>query len=175
MEQIEATNMIGTDSFQDYLKKHKEDVRDRGVEGYYHVDVVAEAYSQGFCDGKNSSRKDIISELVKQQLEKFTERANQIYILSKRIISHLKDKNYSVDSLHINLTFNRPSVIIAVPEDQLNDDDFVKYSYSKLFEIKDIYSKLFNEYLDLGLITSKDLDSSLLEEDGFGYKEVYSG
>lgn len=168
-------NTIGSESFQQYLKLHNEHVKDRGSEGYYHVNVVAEAYAQGFCDGEKSGKKDIVSEIVKQEIEKFTQKANQIYILSKRIISHLNKQSYKVSSLHINLNFKRPSVIISVSDEQLNNDEFVKLAYSKMFEVKDIYTKLFGEYLDLGLVSFDNLDKNLLKEDGFGYIEEYCG
>jgi len=163
----------GSELFQQYLTSHKDQVKDRSTEGFYHVNVVAEAYSQGFSDGEKSGKKDFISEFVKQEVEKFTDKANQIYILSKRIISFLSDKSFKVSSLHINLSFQRPSVIIAISDEQLNNDEFVKIAYSKMFEIKEIYSKLFEEYLDIGLVSSDNLDEELLKDDGFGYKENY--
>ncbi len=168
------TAQTGSDSFQQYLSKHKNVVRDKSSAGYYHVDVVAEAYTQGFTDGKNSGEQDFISNIVKQEVEKFTQRANQIYILSKRLISYLTKYKYCVSSLHIKLSFSKPSVIISVSDEFLNNDKFIQLAYSKMFEIKDIYSKLFDEYLDLGLVSANNLDISLLEEDGFGYKEVFS-
>ncbi len=165
---------IGSESFHQYLKKHKAQVKDKNFDSYYPVNVVAEAYTQGFSDGEKSGKQDFISEIIKQEVEKFTQKANQIYILSKIIISYLNEKSFLVSSLHINLTFQRPSVIIAVSDKLLNNDDFVKTAYDKLFEIKNIYSKLFDEYLDVGLVASDNLDIKLLVEDGFGYKEDYS-
>jgi hypothetical protein len=170
-----GTSKIVTNSelFQQYLEKHKDQVRDKSSEEFYHVNVVAEAYNQGFKDGEKSKRKDIIDELVKKEIEHFTQKANQIYILSNRIISHLNENSYKTCSLHLNLTFQRPSVIIAVPADQLVDDEFINIAYSKMLEIKEIYTKLFNEYLDIGLVSSENLDEEMLLSDGFGYKEVY--
>lgn len=47
----------GTESFQEYLAKYKDQVNSENTEGYYHVAVVADAYNQGFCDGEKSGKK----------------------------------------------------------------------------------------------------------------------
>lgn len=162
-----------SDLFNKYLDECKGEVKSKSSEGYYHVDVVAEAYTKGFSDGKKSGEKDFIKNIISNEIEKFTQRANQIYILSKNVISYLNTKKYNISSLHINLTLGRPSVIISVNNDQLNDDTFIESAYSKIFENKNIYLKLFNENLDIGLVSSDSLDGNLLEEDGFGYIEKY--
>lgn len=159
--------------FNQYLDSCKGQVKSRSEEGYYHVDVVAEAYSKGFSDGKKTGKEEFLKIIISNEVEKFTQKANQIYILSKNVISFLKSKEYDVTSLFINLTPNRPSVIISVSNELLNDDSFVVSAYSKIQENKKIYSKLFDEALDIGLIANDNLDVNLLKEDGFGYIENY--
>jgi hypothetical protein len=155
--------------FQQYLDKYQGEIRDKGSDNYYHIDFVAEAYNQGFEDGKKSSKKDFIEDLINKEIETFMQKANQIYLLSKSII-----KLFNANSLHINITFNRCSAIIAVKDECLNDDDFINAIYGKIFEAKESYAKLYNdEYLDLGIVSSENLDMKILEQDGYTYKEIY--
>lgn len=163
----------GTDKFNSYLLKYKDDAIPESMEGYYHADVVAEAYSQGFSDGKLSGKQDFIAELIKKQREVFSQKANQVYILSHNVISFLKTHNFPISSMHINLNHNCPRVILSVPSETLNNDEFVEKAYRKIFENKQIFSQLFPEILDLGLVASDNLDIELLKEDGFGYSEEY--
>lgn len=162
-----------SDLFNKYLDTCKGEVKSRGIEGYYHVDIVADAYNQGFLDGKKSGKAVFLENLISNEIEKFTQKANQIYILSKNVISFLAQKKFNVVALYINLNPNRSSVIISVKNDILNDDTFVEIAYSKTFENKKIFSKLFNEALDIGFLASDNLDEKLLREDGFGYIEKY--
>ena len=54
------------------------------------------------------------------------------------------------------------------------NDDFIEKAYSKIFENKIICSKLFPDSLDMGLVSSNNLDCQLLEDDGFGYTEKFN-
>lgn len=162
-----------SDLFYKYLDTCKGEVKSRSTEGYYHVNVVAEAYSKGFSDGKKSGKSEYLKLIVSNEIEKFTQKANQIYILSKNIISFLKERKFDVSGLYINLSPSRPSVIISVTNEFLNEDAFVESAYSKVYENKNIFTKLFNEPLDIGLLSSDNLDEDLLKEDGFGYVEKY--
>ena len=89
------------------------------------------------------------------------------------MISFLKENNFLVSGLYIKLSYKCPCIIIAVPNDTLNNDDFVELAYIKLHENKGIFSKLFNEVLDIGFVSSDNLDNALLTKDGFGYSGVY--
>lgn len=163
----------GTDKFHSYILKYKDDAIAEGMEGYYHADIVAEAYTQGFSDGKKSGKQDFIAELIKKQREVFSQKANQVYILSHNVITFLKNHNFPINSMHINLNHNCPRVILSVSSDILNNDEFVEKAYHKIFENKQIFSKLFPEILDIGLVANDNLDMDLLKEDGFGYSEEY--
>jgi len=167
---ITASN---SDLFKDYLDSCKGKVKSKSADSYYHVDVVAEAYTKGFSDGKQSGQSEFMELIISNEIEKFTHKANQIYILSKNFISFLEKDNYKLTGLYINLTPSRPSVIISVSDKYLNDDLFVEKAYSKLFENKKIFNKLFNEHLDIGLLSSDSLDEEILRDDGFGYIEKY--
>ncbi len=159
--------------FYKYLDTCKGEVKSRSTEGYYHVDVVAEAYTKGFSDGKKSGKNEFLKLIVSNEIERFVQKANQIYILSKNVISFLKDKKFNVSGLYINLSPSRPSVIISVSNEFLNDDSFVETAYSKVHDNKKIFSELFNEPLDIGFISNDSLEEALLKEDGFGYVEKY--
>ncbi len=155
--------------FQQYLDKYQGEIRDKGSDNYYHIDCVAEAYNQGFEDGKKSSKKDFIEDLINKEIEVFLEKANRIYVLSKSII-----ESFHANSLYLNISFNRCSAIIAVNDESLNNDDFINAIYGEIFEAKRVYAELFDdEYLDLGVVSSENLDVAILEQDGFTYKEMY--
>lgn len=162
-----------SDLFNQYLYSCKGEVKSQSSEGYYHVDVVADAYKRGFSDGEKSGQEDYINSIITRELEKFTERANQIYILSKNVISLLDKINFNATALYMNLTPNRNSVIIAVPSESLVNDAFIEQAYAKIFENKKIYSKLFNEIFDIGFLSSDNLDQDMISQDGFGYVETY--
>lgn len=167
------TRPSNSDLFKEYLDSCKGEVKSRSTEGYYHVDVVADAYNKGFSDGKKSGKKEFIDLIISNEVEKFTQKSNQIYILSKNVIETITHHNYKVSGLYINLTPDRPSVILSIPNRYLNIDDFVKIGYSKIHENKKIYAKLFDEMLDIGFVSSDNLEEDLLKNDGFGYIEKY--
>jgi hypothetical protein len=161
----------GTDLFYTYLTQYKDQARHENFDGYYHVDVVVEAYNQGFSDGKESGKKDFVEEMRKNIVERFTQKANQIYILTKNVVSFLNHHKFFAESIYIKLADICPRVIIVVKNEYLTNDEFVELSYSKITEMERIFSKLFNENLDMGLIGSEFLDAELLTQDGFGYSE----
>lgn len=162
-----------SDLFYKYLDSCKGEVKSKSTDGYYHVDVVAEAYNKGYSDGKDKGETEFIERIISNEVDSFTQKANQIYILSKKIISTLKNEKTPADGLYISLKANRFSVIISTTSEQLNNDDFVNIAYAKIFEYKKLFNHLFNEHLDIGMISSDDLDEVLLKEDGFGYHEKY--
>lgn len=158
--------------FHTYLTQYKDQVREQDSDGYYHVDVVAEAYNQGFADGEKSGKKDFLDQIVKGRVERFTQKANQVYILTQRVVSFLNTHTYKIHSFHINLSAGCQQVIISADNDLLLNDDFVEKAYMKAFEMKRIFAELFDEHLDMGFVASDDLDFQVLEKDGFGYFEV---
>ncbi|MEZ5001863.1 MAG: hypothetical protein R2730_02400 [Chitinophagales bacterium] len=174
-KELTRTELISgdSDSFNRYLDSVKDQVVNEEKKDYYSVDVVAEAYSQGFSDGEKRGKQDIFRIIFKNKIENFTQKANQIYILSKNTISHLKEHGFKVKSLHINLRIDSLRVVIVVANDLLVDDTFINIAYSKVIDNKKIYDELFDETLDIGLISGDNLDEDLLVEDGFGYIEKY--
>lgn len=72
---VQSIGKSGTDSFQSYLKKHKDDVRSTVANNYYHVDVVAEAFNEGFTAGEKSGKKEFVSKLIKSRIEELTQKA----------------------------------------------------------------------------------------------------
>ncbi|MFW5805139.1 MAG: hypothetical protein ACOCVX_01295 [Bacteroidales bacterium] len=163
----------GLKSFNDYISKYKEEARTKESKDYFHVDVVTQAFTEGYNKGKKIADSQFVNELINERNEKFQERSTLIYILSKKVVDYIKELKYSPISLHINLKTNRPSVIIAVPSKALLKDCFIDNAYEKLFEIRDTYEKLTNEILDIGYIGGGDIDKSLLKADGFGYSETF--
>ena len=169
-----ADNIQGSDLFFDYLNQCKDKVQSSNTEDYYPVNVVADAYKQGYGDGEKSGKRNFVEMLLKNKIKNFTLQSNQIYILSQKIISSLKEKSFSVESLHIRLNQDCSRVVLSIKESLLLDDDFVERAYSKISEVKQIYKKLFDNNLDVSLVSHDTLDVHLLKDDGFGYSEVYS-
>lgn len=161
----------GTELFHTYLNLYADQVKHESVEGYYHVDIVAEAYNQGFKDGNESGKKDFVEEMRKNRIEKFIQRSSQVYILTKKVVSYLNENKFCVESLHIDVLHFAPRVIISISNELLTNDDFVQLSYAKIFEMKRIFSDLFNTHLDMGLVSAAFLNKEMLAEDGFGYSE----
>lgn len=106
-----------------------------------------------------------------ESAERFTQKANQVYILTNVAIDYFRKNGYSVNSFFINIVHPNPQAIITVDNAQLLDDDFVQLAYSKLFELKKIFSKLFDNTFDIGLLASDSLDLQSLKEDRFDYSE----
>lgn len=174
---IKPLDITGTEQFQSYLRKHNDDVRNTAANNYYPANVVADAFSQGFNagekSGKQAGKEEIIAQLLKNKVEELTQKSTQAYILTSRIVKHIKNTGNRVHSFHLNIFHENPKVIIAVKNDLLLDDDFVMDVYKRIFEIKEIFDELFGVDLDMGLIGSNDLDLELLSEDGYEYSEQF--
>lgn len=170
---MSSKTINGTDKFYSYINEYKNEAIPESSEGYYPFNVVADAYTQGFSDGKKSGKNDFIAELIKKRSELFSQKANQVYILAQNVIAFLKENDFTILSMHINLNQSCPRVILSVSSDTLNNDDFVEKAYGKIFENKQIFSKLFPEMLDIGIVANDNLDTELLLEDGFGYSEEF--
>jgi hypothetical protein len=163
----------GINLFNNYLSRHQEFSKQTKVNHfYYHVDVVADAYGQGLKDGKNIGKKDFIDKIMKSTAERFAEKANQVYILTKNTLSYIIGKGYDVNSFYINIYHNNPKVIIAVDNKYLLDDDFVEFAYSKIYDAKNTFTSIFDNTLDISLAGTENLDIELLEQDGFEYSEL---
>lgn len=169
------TGTTGLNQFNTYLETHQSYAKSEKVSDlYYHVNVVAEAYDQGLSDGKNIGRQEFVEKIMKTSAERFTEKANNVYILSKRILHFLGDNGYTVDSFHINIFHKNPKVIFAVKNSILLEDKFIELAYTKIHEVKCTFRKTFESTLDMGLIDSDSLDLDLLSQDGFEYSEGIS-
>ncbi|MFV8347198.1 hypothetical protein [Flavobacterium sp. ZB4P13] len=165
----------GLNLFNSYLADNKHQAKDSKINDlYYHVNVVAEAYSKGFADGENTGKKDFLDKLVQSTTEKFIEKANQVYLCTKSTLTALHKEQYPVHSFYINIFHQNPKVIIVVPNEILLNDDFVELSYMKIHEVKCSFSSLFNSTLDMGIMGCEDLDEKLLEKDGFDYSEYFN-
>jgi hypothetical protein len=92
------------ESFNAYLDKCKGEVSSSKAEGYYHVNVVADAYKQGFSDGKQTGEKEFMKLLIKGEIEKFSMKATKIYSLSKEAIALYKKTGVKVKQNLFNLT-----------------------------------------------------------------------
>lgn len=161
----------GTDSFNEYLSKYKSEVKRESADEYYHVDVVADAYQKGYVDGKKSGTKDLVNDVFQKHIEHFKQKSNQVYILTTRLISFLKEREYFAHSFYLDVNPTCPKVLIAVPDQYLLNDEFVKFAYNKVNELRKVFVELFGKNLDMSLVGSDNLDKESLQEDGFGYSE----
>ncbi|MBL0911755.1 MAG: hypothetical protein IBJ09_05230 [Bacteroidia bacterium] len=162
--------------FIDYLNTHAENVKTSKVNDlYYHVNVVADAYTRGFTDGKEAAKQDVIDVIMQKAREQFFEKANQVYLSAKATVNHLAEKNYKVEKIYIKVFHKSPKVIISVKSDLLLDDEFVEFAYPKIHEVQCSFHSLFQNTLDLSLIDTEGLDEELLSKDGFDYSEPMYG
>lgn len=165
--------LTGIGLFNDYLALHSDDAETSKISDlYYHVNVVADAYSRGYNDGEKKAEKEVMALITKKAKERFIEKANEVYLSSKAMVNHLSLKQYKVSKIYINIFHRNPKVIIAVEDYMLLDDDFVEFAYTKINEMKSSFHSLFQSTLDLSLISSEDLDEELLSLDGFDYSEA---
>ncbi|WP_166921975.1 hypothetical protein [Flavobacterium poyangense] len=172
MTQETLQNSTGIKLFNEYLANHSEDAKTSQTnDSYYHVDIVAEAYGQGLNDGKNLGRKDFLEKVMKSSADRFAQKANQVYICTKKTQSFLDQNGYTVQSFHINIFHSNPKVIIAVSNELLLNDEFVELAYTKIHEVKCAFKELFDSTLDMGLIGSDNIDLELLGQDGFEFSE----
>ncbi|MBT3207602.1 MAG: hypothetical protein HN704_11845 [Bacteroidetes bacterium] len=171
----EATKIKSVKGFNEYLKEREVQVRNEATDGYYHVNVVADAYIKGIEDGKKLGKEELLKNMSEAFVETFVKKANKIYLLSKDTVKYLKNEGYKVESLHINISSTSPKVILTISNKTLVDDNFVKKGYRKLAESKKEYLSIYDEMLDIAFVGNKYLDRELLKEDGFEYFEIYNG
>jgi hypothetical protein len=133
--------------------------------------VVADAYSRGYSDGEKSAKKEVMDMIMQKAKERFVEKANQVYLSSKALVSHLSANEYSVNKIYINIFHKSPKVIVSLNESLLLNDEFVEFAYTKIHEMQCSFHSLFQNTLDLSLISTTDLDEELLAKDGFDYSE----
>lgn len=162
----------GISQFNNYLEFQSADAKTSKINDlYYHVNVVADAYTQGYSDGKQSAKKEVMDLIMQKSKEKFIEKANQVYLSAKALVNHLSAKEYKVERIYINIFHKSPKVIVALNNDLLLNDEFVEFAYTKIHEMQCSFHSLFQNTLDLSLIGTTDLDDELLAKDGFDYSE----
>lgn len=168
-----AEKTTGINQFNNYLEFHSADAKTSKISDlYYHVNVVADAYSRGYNDGEKSAKKEVMDLIMQKAKEKFVEKANQVYLSAKAMVSHLSEKDYKIEKIYINIFHKSPKVIIAIDGNLLLNDDFVEFAYTKIHEMQCSFHSLFQNTLDLSLISTSDLDEELLAKDGFDYSEA---
>lgn len=162
----------GMNEFNKYLLDHASEAKDtRSNDSYFHVDVVLDAYTKGYNEGKKESINMFAEEFKNKLWEKFVEKANKVYLSAKSLTDALSTKKYSVEKIYINIFHNNPRVIVSVDEELLLNDDFIMFAYSKIHEIQNSFYSLSKSTLDLSLVGTDGLDESLLMQDGFEYSE----
>jgi hypothetical protein len=158
--------------FNAYLEEHASEAKSTKLnDSYYHVDVVADAYSRGYIDGKKYSTDEFMDDFIEKVWEKFVEKANKVYLSAKSLTDAFSSKKYTVGKIYINIFHRNPRVIVSVDESVLLDDTFVTFAYPKIHEIQKSFYALSKCTLDISLIGSDDIDEDLLKQDGFEYSE----
>lgn len=167
-----TVNTSGINLFNHYLELHSANAKTSKINDlYYHVNVVADAYTKGYSDGEKSAKKEVMDLIMQNAKEKFIEKANQVYLSAKAMVNHLSAKDYKVEKIYINIFHKSPKVIVALDGEMLLNDEFVDFAYSKIHEMQCSFHSLFQNTLDLSLISTTDLDEVLLAKDGFDYSE----
>jgi len=129
-----------SDLFLEYLNKYKDEVRSKNTDEFYHVNVVADAYKQGFSDGTKSAEKDFMQQLIQSRLDDFIKKAQQVYILSSELISFLKEKGFSAEAMYICPSFSSPKSIIVVSEELVLNDEFNQTVYPKIYDFRKVFA-----------------------------------
>lgn len=172
-QKIAEKSTGGISQFNNYLEFHSAGAKTSKISDlYYHVDVVADAYTKGYTDGKQSAKQEVMDLIMQKAKEKFLEKANQVYVSAKAMVSHLSAKDYKVERIYINIFHRSPKVIFALNSELLLDDEFVEFAYTKIHEMQCSFHSLFQNTLDFSLVGTTDLDDELLAKDGFDYSEV---
>lgn len=164
-----------TELFQNFISHYKEYAITEPEEHYYHADIVAEAYKQGYSDGSVKGKEEFLKDLFNKHKADLLLKATTAYTYSKILIDYFLTLNCSPCSLYINVSTVTPSVFIAIPLDFMVDDEFLNKAYSKILDMANNYRTLFNNVLDIVLLPGEDLDTELLFSDGYTYNEDYCG
>jgi hypothetical protein len=160
-------------NFNNYLEENVTNAQTSKInDSYYHVNIVAEAYSKGFTDGEQQGQKAFIDNLKAKNKERFLEKATAVYLFSKTLVRELKEKSFNVEKIYINPFDMNPKVILAVKDNLLIEDHFINTAYSRIYEMQCAFLQSFKSTLDLSLIGKDDLNESLLSADGFKYSET---
>ncbi len=167
-----AEKALGITQFHSYIQSHSSESRNSKVnENYYHVNVVAEAWGQGYSEGEKSAKQAFAEKILKKSSERFLERATEVYVTAKSMVSFLMAHQYKAEKIYLNIFHRNPEVILSFDKNLLLDDDFVVLAYSKIHDMQKHFHSLFQSTLDLSLISTENLDEKLLAEDGFDYSE----
>jgi hypothetical protein len=161
----------GINNFNAYLTEQTKEAKPS--EEYYHVNVVAEAYSKGFSDGKNSGKKEVFELILNKSRERFIEKANQVYLSAKSLVEIFENNEYHVEKIYLNVFHRNPKVLVVVKEELLLEDTFVEFAYTRIHSMQCSFHALFQNTLDLSLIGGEGLDEALLKADGFEYSEIF--
>jgi hypothetical protein len=122
------------------------------------------SYNIGLNDGKgyyeNIFRDQIDQVLLMFELSIHT---------SKKILQH---QYYG--ELWINPELDEPKAILAIPQKQMLNNEFIENAYNLIRETKNYYSQSSNYYFDFSLISYEKLSSQLLEADGFAKGQIFN-
>src|SRR6476646_7373876 len=155
MSETIIQNTSGIRQFNDYLRSHSGGAKASKISDlYYHVNVVAEAYSRGYTDGKKSAKEEVTNLILEKAKEQFIEKANQVYLSAKALVNHLSTKDYKADKIYINIFHKSPKVIVALENNMLLNDEFVEFAYTIIHDMQCSFHSLFHSTLDLSLISS---------------------
>jgi hypothetical protein len=165
-------NRSGLLSFNDFLKKHSSEAKEKKLsESYFHADVVCEAWDSGVAFGKKENIQATKERILIRQYEKFVEKANKVYLFTKSFSDFLSFSGYKPERFFINIFHVNPKVIVLVNKDAIIDDDFVVLAYTKMNEFQDSFRTLFGSTLDISLMDDDGIIDDLLISDGFNYSE----
>lgn len=159
-------------SFHEFIRTKQDESTSQKQDNFYSVDVVADAYSQGFKDGANDPI-EFKKQLKKLAIERFINKSNNIYVIVSDYIKHLKNSGINVSNLYGNFTHRGVSILISIPNEQLLDDDLNTIAYQKLYEISKSYTKENNEFLDVSLISDSNIDAESILKNGYTFTEMY--
>ena len=171
METTAVNNESG--SFESFLKKVKDQVKDQQSENYYPTNVVIDAYKLGMQNGLDQGQGSKLEDIFKKDIDQSLKSAVFAYIITSSVVEKLKKQSYNVLKLLLRVKDGNPEIFLAVKKELLIDEKFLDLGYELIFDCIKQFDSKFDKTFDLTFIQSDNLDYSLLEQDGYKVIEDY--
>lgn len=160
--------------FLDFVKRYTDEKQIDWTEGYYPANVVIDAYEQGRKEGRKQGEKDAgkpMEEFVQGLITTITSKAMQAYTYAHLLTDFLLRKEFKVEGFFVRIDRKTPNVIVVVNEDTLLNDDFVELAYKQMAKLEVGFKDQFGEIFSMSLVSSDNLDTDALNDDGYKYHE----
>jgi len=132
-------------------------------DGYFHFDVVADA----FVKGAEHKEKELREKWVAERLNRMTAFAQTII----RVVGFVEENGYSAKHLFMSGDQDLLQAIITVPSEDHDKDDFIDKVYGLVSKIEIENQKERNIPIDISFLDHSDtIDRRLLKDDGYTFQ-----